>query len=81
MNDSVYTPEEGAAIATFIDQLADICAEMLSRGVRRGDERIVGDFQNNEGTSLHVEGTRCSGKIGDGYGNGKSGNGDSFYDR
>ena len=54
MSDSVYTPEEGAAIATFIDLLADICAEMLSRGVRRGDEWIVGDLQNNAGTNLHV---------------------------
>jgi hypothetical protein len=80
-DDSLYTPKEGAAIATFMDQRADICAEMLSRGVRRGDEWIVRDFQNNEGTSLHVEGPRCSGKIGNGYGKGEGGNGGSAYDR
>jgi hypothetical protein len=54
MSDSVYTPEEGAAIATFIDQLPDICAETLSRGVRSGDEWIVGDLQNSKGKSCHV---------------------------
>jgi hypothetical protein len=37
-DDGFYTPGEGAAIATFIEQLPYICGETLSRGVWSGDE-------------------------------------------
>ena len=35
-DDGFYTPEEGAAIATFIEQLPYICGETLSRRLERG---------------------------------------------
>ena len=53
-DDGFYTPEEGAAIATFIEQLPYICGETLSRGVWSGDEWVVGDFQKSRGKSCRV---------------------------
>jgi hypothetical protein len=54
MSDSVYTPEEGAAIATFIEALPSIVEERLAAGHRAGDEWIIGDLEGNPGTSCHV---------------------------
>jgi hypothetical protein len=54
MIDGSYTPEEGQAIAIFIEALPCLCEEMLAAGKRVGDEWVVGDLEGNPGTSCHV---------------------------
>jgi len=53
-DDGCYTPEEGRAIAIFIEELPGLCEERLAAGRRAGDEWVVGDLEGNPGTSCHV---------------------------